>query len=175
MPIVLKIRFVDVVEVVHLELQFLLCKTGYISQQQIRIGIARRVRATVARISETQDAVRAGRRLREFVFMRIDKVHSKLQVMGSDDLSNIVAKGDRRIRIQRAFGNVTWVFGEVILRVDKADARHLGSVKAKAVVKQAKRAERAAALPGSGQVRRNVIGGIAGVELIEQRREKQSR
>src|SRR5580658_372011 len=101
--------------------------------------------------------------------MGIDKGKAELQVVGTDDLRNIVAQTDRGIRIYGAFGNVARVFGEIILPIYKAYAGYLGGVKTKAIVIEAQVAKSAGALPGAAQGRRNVIGGVTGDELVEQR------
>ena len=66
--------------------------------------------------------------------------------MAADDLGNVVAKGDGGIRIQRTFGNIAGIFGEVILGIDEADPWNFGSIKAVAVVVEAEVTEGTAPL-----------------------------
>src|SRR6202035_1686048 len=118
----------------------------------------RRVRA-VRGISETQQTVRRVRRLRDFVLVGIRDVHAELDVVRPDDLGHIVAEGERRVRIQRAVRNVAWVFGKSVLTIVKLYAGHLA---AEAIVIEPKASRNVAPLPWTGELRGDVIRGIAG-------------
>ncbi len=50
------------------------------------------------------------RGLRDFVLVGVDEIHAKLQIMAADDFGHVIAKGDGRIGVQRAFGNVAGIF-----------------------------------------------------------------
>ena len=101
MPVILNIGFVNVIEVVQFELGLLLSEAADITEQKIGVSIARserRVRA-IRGISETQQAVRRVRRLRNLVLVRVHEIHAELQVVRPDDLGQVVAEGERRVRI----------------------------------------------------------------------------
>ena len=92
MPVILKIRLVDFVEIMHLQLQLLLREAGYIPQKRIGVSVARGILRAVTVIGKAQYAIRPRWRLGQFVLVGIHKRETELQVMSADNLGDIVAK-----------------------------------------------------------------------------------
>src|SRR5580692_10415153 len=94
-------------------------------------------------------------------------VDSKLEIVRADVLREVIAEGERRIGIQWAIGNIAGVFGKVILAAREHNSGHFA---AEAVVINSNWWESGGALPRPNQTRGDVVGGVAGNELIQQSR-----
>ena len=124
MPVILEIGLKDVVLLVHLERGLFLGEGVDISQEHVGKRISGRNRTTS---SELQEAVHAIAGLRDFVLVGVHNVDSKLQIMRADALADIVAERESRIGVQRTVGNISRIFGKVILAACQTNAGHLAA------------------------------------------------
>src|SRR5215469_3171725 len=168
MKIILEIRFENLIAVVILGLCARLCEVGDVAQQKVRKWVASGIRCCVA---EGQNTV--GRRVRsgEFVLLRGGEIGTKLQVMSTGDLGNIVPVGVSRIGVIRPVRYIPVILSKSVVNTatQAYPRQHALSVHLREEVP----ASIGPTLPGiwvwearAGED--NMIGGVAEDELVQE-------
>src|SRR5580704_10935411 len=181
-PVVLHVRFIDVIAVVVVELSAVLLK-GFDpavsigpGKEEIRKRVSRTIKA--ADIAESQDALQVSsirsHRLVQFVSLRDHDLNSSLERVLANHFAQIIAKVIGRVGVvprQIAGVHAESITSVSLIRAPDYDSRYFA---AEPVVEQVARRQTRWPLPlraiGIDVVEVDVIGGVTKDEFVQQRR-----